>query len=57
MVSFKPGRFTHAERVSGIYWIGGWIDPRTDLDAVARRRQSQLLTGIEPQNEGNGLKN
>jgi hypothetical protein len=29
-----PGRFT-----PGTHWIGGWVDPRAGLDAVAKRKQ------------------
>jgi len=32
----------------GTYWAGGWVGPRADLDAAARRKKkSQPLSGIE----------
>jgi hypothetical protein len=31
-----PSRFTPRERVSGTYWIRGWVGPRTDLDDVEK---------------------
>jgi hypothetical protein len=30
----RPGRFTRRERASSTHWIGGWVGPRTGLDAV-----------------------
>jgi hypothetical protein len=30
--SSRPGRFTPGERAPGIHWIGGWGDPKTNLD-------------------------
>jgi hypothetical protein len=32
----RPGRFTPRERAPGTYWIGGWVGPRTGLDAVVK---------------------
>jgi hypothetical protein len=29
-------RFTTGERASGIHCIGGWVDPRADLDDVEK---------------------
>jgi hypothetical protein len=42
----RLGRFTPGERDPGTHWIGGWLDPRTDLDDVEKRK---LLTipGLE----------
>jgi hypothetical protein len=31
-------RFTPRERAPVTYWIGGWVDPRASLDAVAKRK-------------------
>jgi hypothetical protein len=28
------------ERALGTHWIGGWVGPRVDLDAVAKRKKS-----------------
>jgi hypothetical protein len=28
----RPGRFTAGEKAPGTPWIGGWVDPRNDLD-------------------------
>jgi hypothetical protein len=30
--ALRPGRFTPGERAPGTHWIGGWVDPRTELD-------------------------
>jgi hypothetical protein len=30
----RPGRLTPGERVPCNHWIGGWVGPRTGLDAV-----------------------
>jgi len=32
----RPDRFTLRERALGIYWIGGWVDPRAGLDVVLK---------------------
>jgi hypothetical protein len=32
----RPGRFTPRERAPVSHWIGGWVDPRTDLDDVEK---------------------
>jgi hypothetical protein len=36
----RPGRFTPRVRAPGDHWRGGWVCPRTDLDAVAKRKKS-----------------
>jgi hypothetical protein len=30
----RPGRFNPRERVPNTYSIGGWVDPRADLDVT-----------------------
>jgi hypothetical protein len=47
VVSSRPGRFTPWERDSATHWIGGWVDPRADLDDVEKRKFLTLL-GLEP---------
>jgi len=37
MVSFTPRPLYPRERVPGTHWIGGWVDPRTVLDAVVKK--------------------
>jgi len=32
-----PSHFTPVKRAPGTYQIGCWVDPRADLDAVAKR--------------------
>jgi hypothetical protein len=32
------GRFTPRERTPGAHWIGGWVGPRTILDAVEKKK-------------------
>jgi hypothetical protein len=45
-------RFTSRERAPGTHWIGGWVGPRTVLDAVVNRiitsplRESRLTKFI-----------
>jgi hypothetical protein len=40
-------RFTPGERVRGIRWIGGWVDLRTGLDAMAKTKNpSGNLTSV-----------
>jgi hypothetical protein len=34
----RPGRFTPWERAPGIYWIRGWVDPRSGLDDLEKRK-------------------
>jgi hypothetical protein len=34
----RPGRFILMERAAGTRWIGGWVVPRADLDAVVNRK-------------------
>jgi hypothetical protein len=34
----RPGRFTSEERAPGTHWIGGWVDPRSSLDDVEKRK-------------------
>jgi hypothetical protein len=34
----RPGRFTRRERAPDTHWIGGWMGPRTVLDAVVKRK-------------------
>jgi hypothetical protein len=30
----RSGRFTPRERAPGTHWVGGWVGPKTGLDAV-----------------------
>jgi hypothetical protein len=41
-----PGRFTPEERAPGTHWKGGWVDPRTGLDYVDKRKFLSL-PGLE----------
>jgi hypothetical protein len=34
----RPGRFTPRKGVPDTHWIGGWVGPRADLDAVVKRK-------------------
>jgi hypothetical protein len=34
----RHNRFTPRERAPGTHWIGGWVGPRTVLDAVMKRK-------------------
>jgi len=33
-----PSCFTLRERAPSTHWIGGWVGPRTSLDAAVRRK-------------------
>jgi hypothetical protein len=37
----RPGRFT-----PGTHWIGGWVDPRTGLDEMEKRK-FLTISGLE----------
>jgi hypothetical protein len=41
--------FIPEERDPSIHWVGGWMDPRADLDSGAKIKKypSQFLPGIE----------
>jgi hypothetical protein len=39
--------YTPRERALGTHWVGGWVGPRVDLDAVEKRKVL-LLQGFEP---------
>jgi hypothetical protein len=39
--------FTPGETAIGTHWIGGWVGPRTGLDAVEKRKALHV-PGIEP---------
>jgi hypothetical protein len=34
----RPGRFPPGESAPGTHWIRGWVDPRTGLDDVEKRK-------------------
>jgi hypothetical protein len=34
----RSGRFTPRERAPGTHWVGGWVGPRSVLDAVVKRK-------------------
>jgi hypothetical protein len=42
----RPGRFTTGETAFGTHWIGSWVDPRTGLEDVEKRKFLSL-TGLE----------
>jgi hypothetical protein len=44
----RPGRFTLGERVPGTHCIGSWVDPRTGLDDLEKRK-FLTLPGLELQ--------
>jgi hypothetical protein len=37
-----PPPFPEGGKASGAHWMGGWERPRTDLDAVEKRKMSCL---------------
>jgi hypothetical protein len=42
----RSGRFTPGEKAPATHWIGGWVDPRADLDDVEKRK-FLTLPGLE----------
>jgi hypothetical protein len=38
VVSFTPRPLYPQGKATGTHWIGGWMGPRTGLDAVANRK-------------------
>jgi hypothetical protein len=34
----RPYRFIPRERAPGTHWIGGWVDPKTGLDDVEKKK-------------------
>jgi hypothetical protein len=36
-MKMSPDRFTLDERAPDIHWVGGWVAPRTGLDAMENR--------------------
>jgi hypothetical protein len=41
-----PAALAPGERSRGTHWIGGWVDPRADMDDVEKRK-FLILTGLE----------
>jgi len=39
----RPGRFTPGVSAPGTYCLGGWVGPRTGLDALVKRKISLSL--------------
>jgi hypothetical protein len=45
-----PAAFLPGKETPDTHWIGGWVDPITGLDAVAKmKKKSPSVVGIEPQ--------
>jgi hypothetical protein len=44
----RPGLYTTGRRAPVIHCVGGWVGPRADLDAVAKRKISCLLREFNP---------
>jgi hypothetical protein len=42
----RPGRFNPGERAPGTHWIGHWVDPRSGLDDLEKRK-FLTLPGLE----------
>jgi len=38
VVRLTPRPLNPGERTPGANWLGGWVGPRTGLDAVAKRK-------------------
>jgi hypothetical protein len=44
----RPHRFTRRERTPSTHWIGGWVGPKTVLDAVVKRKILSLHQKSNP---------
>jgi hypothetical protein len=44
--ALRLGHFTPEERAPGTHWIGGWVDPRVNLDDL-KKRKFLTLPGLE----------
>jgi hypothetical protein len=47
MFSFTPLRFTPGLAAFSTHWIGGWVCPRTALDAVAKRNVLIIVPALK----------
>jgi hypothetical protein len=45
---FKIVIFIRRERAPGIHWIGDWVEPRTVMDAVLKRKIPSPLRKSNP---------
>jgi hypothetical protein len=34
----RPGHLNPGERAPGTHWIGGWVDPRTGIEDMEKRK-------------------
>jgi hypothetical protein len=41
-------RVTPRESAPGVHWIGGWVGPRTGVDAVVKRKIPSLCQDSNP---------
>jgi hypothetical protein len=39
----RPGNFSPEERIPGSHWLGTWMGPRVDLDAMAKNNISAAI--------------
>jgi hypothetical protein len=53
----RLGHFTSRETAPGTQSVGGWVDPRAGMDAVAKRKNSLSLPRIEPWSHNSQLSN
>jgi hypothetical protein len=44
--ALRRSRFTPGKRAPGTHWIGGWVDPRSGLNDVEKRK-FLTLSGLE----------
>jgi hypothetical protein len=52
----RPGHFTPGERAPATHWVGGWVDPRADLNDSEKRR-SLTLPGFKLRPLGHPARN
>jgi hypothetical protein len=51
----RPGRFTAVERTPGIHCTGGWVEPKTVMEEVERRK-FLALSGLQDRPIGQAIK-
>jgi hypothetical protein len=44
--SFTPPPLYRRKRAYGTHWIGGWVNPRADLDDVEKRKEISVAVAV-----------
>jgi hypothetical protein len=51
----RPDSFTPGERTAGAHFLGGWVDPRACLNAVAKRKIRRFRRETQPDHSAHSL--